>query len=180
MLELHIPRTRMFHEETSTFSYAGPAVLKLEHSLISLSKWESIHQIPFLSSDKNSRQIRDYVRCMSISGDIPEDILLALSSEHEQAIADYISSPQSATTFGDPPKKSGGQSETITSELIYYWMVAANIPMECERWHLNRLTSLIRICSIKNNKQQKVPAKEAALKNAALNKQRRMRMGSRG
>ena len=180
MLELHIEKTRLFDEATSTFSYVGPTTVKLEHSLVSMSKWESKHQIPFLSSAKTPAQVNDYVHCMSLSGPLSAEVVLALTNKHQQTIAEYISSPMSATTFSDIDKRPAGRSEIITSELIYYWMVSASIPMECERWHLNRLITLIRICSIKNNTQKKIPQRDQALRAAAINRQRRAKARSKG
>ena len=169
-----------FNEEDQTFSIKEGVELELEHSLVSLSKWESLVQKPFLSTDEKSPQeIRQYVEAMIISTDYPPDIVRRLSRENMQEINAYIDSPQTATTFGAMPE-TRGRGETITSELIYYWMVAFNVPFEVERWHLNRLFALIRICNLKNSKQKKTPKHDLAARNRALNEQRRAKLNTKG
>jgi hypothetical protein len=156
MLTLTIGADEYFDDETQTFHEAGGFELQLEHSLISLSKWESITKIPFLSKEnKTAAQMKLYIQTMIISPVFPPDIVDQLSQEHFDQVTAYIESAESATTFGSMPEVRG-RGETITSELIYYWMVAFQIPFECEKWHLNRLFSLIRICNIKNSKPKKM------------------------
>ncbi len=131
------------------------SVVDLEHSLVSLSKWEAKHQKPFLSHvDRSGDEIFDYVKAMIITPDFPEDMLLKLCEKDFREIQDYMESPQSATTVYIPKRKPA-KPEVITSELIYYWMVAAQIPFECQFWHLNRLLKLIQIYQIKNTKPEK-------------------------
>lgn len=181
MLKLHIEQTEHYDEENKTFVMMGGRTLELEHSLLSLSKWESKHQKPFLSTDqKTTEEILDYIRCMILSPDVPSDVIKSLTQMHLDAINDYINSKESATTFGVMPEQNKGRGEVITSELIYYWMVAFNIPFEVETWHLNRLFSLIRVCNVKSQKPKKMSRHEIAQQNRALNEQRKKQFGTSG
>ncbi len=180
MLKLTIPGTEYFNEETETFETVGDIELELEHSLLSLSKWESKFKKPFLSSDgKSIDETLEYIKAMIISPIYPFDIFLRLDQDSINKINEYIESTESATTFGEMPDRKG-RGETITSELIYYWMVAFQIPFECETWHLNRLFALIRICNIKNTKPKKMSRREIASRNRDLNAQRRAQYNSTG
>lgn len=180
MLNLIIEGDEYFHEEDQTFETVDDVELTLEHSLISLSKWESKVKRPFLSNDEKSPdEIRLYVEAMIISPNYPPDIVTRLSEENMSAINAYIDSSESATTFGSMPETSG-RGETVTSELIYYWMVMFNIPFECENWHLNRLFALIRICNIKNSKPKKMSRSDLAARNRALNEKRRAELNTKG
>lgn len=180
MLNLIIEGNELFDEETQTFENENSVELVLEHSLISLSKWESSVNKPFLGKDEKSpAEIRFYIECMIISSNYPPDIINRLSRQNMEDVNAYIESSQSATTFGTLPEVKG-RGETITSELIYYWMVAFQIPFECEKWHLNRLFSLIRICNIKNSKPKKMSRNELAARNRALNEKRKQELGTRG
>lgn len=180
MLRLTIIGDEIWDEETNTFDSFNDVVLDLEHSLISLSKWESKYQKPFLSNEsKTSEEIFAYLQDMIITPDADPDALYRCSQADIKRIQEYIDSSQSATTFGMMPERRG-PGEVITSELIYYWMVAFTIPFECERWHLNRLFSLIRICNIKNSKPRKMSRNEIAQRNRELNAQRRKELGTTG
>lgn len=180
MLKIHVIGEELYNEETEEFFTEGDFDLELEHSLISLSKWESKHQKPFLSSEsKTPEEIFSYVEAMIISRDYPEDVVLRLSRKNIEEINTYIDSKESATTFGSMPERKG-RGEIITSELIYYWMVAFTIPFECEHWHLNRLFALIRICNIKNSPPKKVSRNEIAQRNRDLNAQRRAQLNTSG
>lgn len=173
MLKLTITGPEYFNEETEEFETVDDIDLELEHSLVSLSKWESKYKRPFLNADKKTlAETFDYIQAMIISPIPPTDILLRLSDENIAQINDYIESSESATTFGTMPKITG-VGEVITAELIYYWMVAFTIPFECEYWHLNRLFALIRICNIKNSKPKRMSRGEVARRNRELNDQRR-------
>ena len=144
MLQLTISGEEFYDEETETFTTVGDVELELEHSLLTVSKWESLFEKPFLAEiDKTPKEILGYIDAMVISPGGHSDVISTLSQEYLDEINEYINSNQSATTFGEMPKR-GGRGETITSELIYYWMVAFNIPFECQEWHLNRLFALIR------------------------------------
>ena len=174
-----------YDEETNRFISGGDpivvAVIEMEHSLASLSKWESIHQIPFLSStDLPPEQVFDYLKCMVVSPDVDPDVLYRASQSNLEAIQAYINSSESATTFGNIPNRAGGPRERVTSELIYYWMAAFQIPIEAEHWHLNRLLSLIKIFSVKNAKQPKRSAREMAEERNRINAERRAKLGTSG
>lgn len=180
MLKLIITGDEFFDEKTSTFETVGDVELELEHSLISLSKWESKYQKPFLSSiDKTQEEVLGYIKAMILTPIYPENVLSRFTQKNYAEINDYIESKESATTFGHMPERRG-RGEVITSELIYYWMVAFNIPFECECWHLNRLFALIRICNIKNQKPKKMSRSEIAARNRELNAQRRAQYGTTG
>lgn len=172
--------SEVFNEEDQTFDVVDSVVLDLEHSLISLSKWESKYQKPFLSSkNKTVEEIFDYLKEMVLTPGVDLDVLYKCSQEDIDKIQKYIDSSQSATTFGIMPERRG-PGEIITSELIYYWMVAFNIPFECQYWHLNRLFSLIRICNIKNSKSRKMSRHEVAQRNRELNAKRKAELGTTG
>lgn len=180
MLKVVVRGDEFYDEAAERFVSVGDVSLDLEHSLISLSKWESKHEKPFLSPGKKStEEVLDYIKFMIITTNVPSDILSKFSSENILAVQAYIDSSQSATTFGAMPQ-TRGRGETITAELIYYWMVAFNIPFECETWHLNRLFALIRICNIKNSKSKKMSRTELAARNRELNAQRKAQLGTTG
>ena len=180
MLKLIVLGEEYFNEEAQTFESVGDFDLELEHSLVSLSKWESKFQKPFLAdNEKTSEEILSYVEAMIISPIYPPDLFARFSQENIKQINDYIESKESATTFGSMPARKG-KGEIITSELIYYWMVAFNIPFECEYWHLNRLFALIRICNIKNSKPNKMSRNEIASRNRELNAIRRAQYNTSG
>lgn len=180
MLRITVLGSELFDEESSTFTTVGDFDLDLEHSLLSVSKWESKFKKPFLSNeDKTLEETLYYIAAMIITPNYPIDTLLRLSKENFMEINDYIESSESATTFGQMPDRKV-RGEIVTSELIYYWMVAFNIPFECEKWHLNRLFSLIRICNVKNSPQKKMSRSEIAARNRELNAQRRARLGTSG
>lgn len=180
MLTIVIEEEELWDEKTNTFSYNETTVFELEHSLISLSKWESRYQKPFLTAGvKTKEEMFGYVEAMVISPTTDLDALYRCSQEHIDKIQAYIDSSQSATTFGVMPERRG-PSEVITSELIYYWMIAFAIPFDCQTWHLNRLFSLIRICNIKNAKPKKVSKHEIAMRNRELNEQRKAQLGTKG
>ena len=180
MLSITISGDELFDETTNKFISEDIAVLELEHSLVSLSKWESKYEVPFLSSgEKTTDQIVSYIHLMVISPGVTPEILSQLSQTNLEQINAYIESKQSATTFGLMPERKG-RGETITSELIYYWMVAFNIPFECQHWHLNRLFSLIRICNVKQSKPKKINRSEIAARNRELNAQRKAQLGTTG
>lgn len=180
MLRIIVEGDENFDEEKQEFLNVEDVVLDLEHSLLSLSKWESKYQKPFLSSNnKSSEEMFGYLAAMIMTPNVESDVLYRCSQDTIDRIQEYIDSPQSATTFGMMPERKG-PGEIITAELIYYWMVAFNIPFECETWHLNRLFALIRICNIKNSKPKRIPKHEMAMRNRELNAQRRAQLGTSG
>lgn len=180
MLTIIIEEDEFFNEETQTFEEVEKTIIDLEHSLLSVSKWESKYQKPFLSTaEKSPEEIFGYLKSMVVSPNLDPDVLYKCSQENLDEIQTYIDSSQSATTFGVMPERRG-PGEVITSELIYYWMVAFNIPFECEHWHINRLFSLIRICNIKNAKPRKLSKNEIAMRNRELNAKRRAELNTSG
>ena len=180
MLKITVSGDEYYNEETEEFTTVNDVELELEHSLVSLSKWESKFKKPFLTdSSKSAEETYYYVEAMIISPIYPSDILLRISPADISRINNYIESTESATTFGQMPEVKG-RGEVITSELIYYWMVAFTIPFECERWHLNRLFSLIRICNIKNSKPKKMSRGEIARRNREINDARRAQYNTSG
>lgn len=180
MLKLTVLGTEYYNEETETFETVGDIDLELEHSLVSLSKWESKFKKPFLTNEhKSTEETLYYIEVMIISPIYYSDILLRLSEENFAQINDYIESTESATTFGMMPERKG-RGEVITSELIYYWMVSFTIPFECEYWHLNRLFALIRICNIKNSPAKNMSRHEIASRNRDLNAKRRAQYNTSG
>ena len=181
MLTITIPGRTLYDEEKDLFLDPEPScVLELEHSLVSLSKWESIFRKPFLGEEEKSPlEIYAYIECMILNQVYPDNILNRLSHDNLEAIKAYIESAESATTFGELPERKG-KKERITSELIYYWLVAFQIPFEVERWHLNRLFSLIRICNIKNQKPDKKSKQELARQYREENAKRRAQFNTTG
>jgi hypothetical protein len=167
--------------DNGEFVYPDSFTLELEHSLVSLSKWESKFEKPFLGPDpKSDDEIFGYVEAMLVSPNPPEDWLRKLSSENLEEINRYMNAKMTATWFSelDGPKKKSG--ETITNELIYYWLSAFNLPIAFENWHLNRLFTAIKIASLKNQKPEKIGRNEQLARQRELNAQRKAQMGTNG
>lgn len=180
MLHIVIQEGEFFDEKTEEFLKVKKQTLQLEHSLVSLSKWESKWHKAFLGRDEKSiDETIDYIRCMTLNKNIDPKVYSLLTKENIKEINDYIGDPMTATTFNDRGNKKATR-EIITSELIYYWMIALNIPFECQKWHLNRLLTLIRICNIKNQPSKKMGKHEIMSRNAALNAARRKQLNSKG
>lgn len=181
MLTITVPITQEgWDDAKQEFVEPTSVTLQLEHSLISLSKWESKWKKPFYSKKEMSEEeTLDYIKCMTLTENIQPEVYDHLTRENVKAIMDYIGDPMTATTFG---KNDNGPSnkETITSELIYYWMISSNIPFECQEWHLNRLITLIRVCSIKNTPPKKRSKRDIMSRNAALNASRRNQLNTKG
>lgn len=180
MLKLIIKGDEVYDESTGQFGTVNDTILELEHSLLSVSKWESKFEKPFLANtEKTVDEIMDYIRFMIITPDVSPNIVQNFSQENFEQVNAYINSKQSATTINQESDRRGPR-ETITSELIYYWMVQFNIPFECENWHLNRLFSLIQICNVKQSKPKKMSKGDIARRNRELNEQRRAQLGTSG
>lgn len=180
MLTITIPGAEYFDEELEEFITYDGTVLQLEHSLVALSKWESITEKAFLGNQElTPEEVLLYFQCMSIDEKTPPEIFQHLTEENIQAINKYIEAKMSATWFNDRPGRPTPRM-TITAELIYHWMFSAEIPIECETWHLNRLFTLIKIYGVKNAPAKKIDKHEAARQQRELNAQRRAQHGSSG
>ena len=180
MLTITVGATDVYDENDGTFATQGGIEFQLEHSLVSLSKWESKFEKPFLGKgDKTPEETLAYVGYMVLTSNPPEDFLQRLSKENLEAINTYIDRKMTATWFSDQPGAPRTR-EVITSELVYYWMTVFNIPFECETWHLNRLFTLIRICNVKQAKPQKMSRGEITRRNRELNAQRKAQLGTTG
>lgn len=175
MLTLELSAQESFNEETQEFLTLEPVVLELEHSLVSLSKWESITEKPFLGNTKRTNEeLYLYIKCMSVNADIPDEVMNRLTQVDLNEINAYLQRSQTATTFKESTSKRGNSTgEAVTSELIYYWMTALQIPFECQYWNINRLITLIRVCNIKNQPAKKMSKREALTKMRSLNAERR-------
>lgn len=177
MLEIVVPKKEYYINATNQFIYVNECKLQLEHSLISISKWESKWNRPFLSKGpSNSKETKDYVRCMTINSNVDPMVYEGLTNLHIDQINEYINKSMTATWFSDDKSKGNGKPmsrEVITSELIYYWMITLNIPMECQKWHINRLLTLIRVCQVKNAPPKKMSKEELYSRHRKLNAMRR-------
>ena len=179
MLKIYVEPMSLFDEKKNEFIEFGGGSLRLEHSLVSLAKWESKWHKPFLDKrNKTDEEMVDYVRCMTIHPVDDETIYYALSNKNIEEIQKYIDDPMTATTITDHRKASNGRIK-ITAELVYYWMISFNIPVEFEKWHFNRLLTLIRVCDIKND-TSKMSKKQTAANYRALNAARQAKHRTRG
>lgn len=180
MLKIILNGDEVYDEENSEFHIINGTELLMEHSLVSLSKWESKFEKPFLSKvEKTQEEMLGYIHCMILSPEIPIEALAGLSQQNILDINAYIEAKMTATWFSETQPKTRS-SEIITSELIYYWMNRFEIPIECENWHLNRLFTLIKIHNLKSEKPKKMSREEAARRQRELNAQRRAQMGTSG
>lgn len=181
MLNLFIPEVEAYDEKKEEFIITEKAVtLQLEHSLVSLSKWESKWCIPFFSQkERTYEQTLDYIKCMTVTPNVKPEVYNRLTKKHIDQIYDYINAPMTATTFSKA-QKARQSSEMVTSELVYYWMIAYNIPSSYEKWHINRLLTLIRVCEVKNQPAKKMGGTKVAQDYAALNKARRAQLNTKG
>lgn len=180
MLQITIPPGEMWDEIHNEFVSTKGQTLTLEHSLVSLSKWESKWHKPFLSKEpKTVEETIDYIKCMTLTQNVKPEVYDHLSKENIEEINAYIDDPKTATTFSKD-RKSARSREIITSELIYYWMIALNIPFECQKWHLNRLLTLIRVCEVKNTPGKKMSQREVLNQYAAINAANRKRFNTKG
>lgn len=191
MLELKIKtkEVQLWNEATQEFEYktVPGRTIVLEHSLVSLSKWEAKYKRPFIDSEKTNEETLEYVKMMTITQNVPDDTYKYLDTDEIKKINDYIIDPMTATKFsynsqaGSSPKKD---TSKVTSELIYYWMTLYNIPESYQKWHLNRLLVLLRIARIKSDEQHgktnKMSRSDIIAQNRAINAQRRLKLGSNG
>ena len=183
MLIIHIKAGELYDEAHNEFIHSNGQDLCLEHSLVSVSKWEAKWHKPFLDDrfQKTKEETIDYIRCMTITQNVDPSVYYLLSNENIAQIQEYISNPMTATWFSDK-KKKGAPRKVITSEVIYYWMVSLQIPFECQKWHLNRLLTLIKVCNEENKQAEKgnKNMREIMRDRAALNAARRKQLNSRG
>ena len=196
MLTLTIPGSQRWDPNKEEFQYTKPVELRLEHSLVSLAKWEFNWHIPFLSNSGTltPEQQLDYVRCMTVTQGVDPDVYQRLTKENHRAINQYIDDPATATWFrGEPkpnepkstqkprpkPRARHGRTET-TAEVLYCQMFQLGIPKECEKWHLNRLLTLLRVCQEVNMPPKKIPRGEAMAQQRLLNEQRKARLHTKG
>lgn len=180
MLKITIPGRDFFDERTDEFACTEDTTLTLEHSLLSLSKWESKWNKPFLGSgDKTMEECIDYIRCMTQEANIDPLVYRGITPALFERINRYIEAPMTATTIRDIHGRTSSR-EVVTNEIIYYWMTALGIPFTCEKWHLNRLLMLIRVCNIKNTPSKKMGKKDIYNQNRALNAARKRQLGTRG
>lgn len=180
MLRITIPATEQWDEQKQEFISTKEQTLQLEHSLVSLSKWESKWNKAFLSKgEKTAEETLDYVRCMTLTQNVDPAVYNNLTKDHIEQINKYIEAPMTATFFAED-KTSKNNREVVTSELIYYWMISLNIPVEFQKWHLNRLITLIRVCNVKNTPPKKRSKRDIMSQNKALNEARRKQLNTRG
>lgn len=182
MFELSIPPKELYDENANEFIYLPEQRLILEHSLVSLSKWESKWNIPFLNKDsKTLEQSLDYIKCMTLNHEeISPFAYSFISNDQFVQINKYIETPMTATSFNDALLKGSINRDVITAEIIYYWMTALNIPLECEKWHLNRLLTFIKVCNIKNQPAKKMNKAQVSSMYKKLNEERKRKLNTKG
>lgn len=180
MYTLEIPETEFFDERKSEFILVKASSIKMEHSLVSISKWESTWKKPFLSKgNKTYAETIDYFKCMTITQNVDPRVYDAITPKQIKEIENYINANFTATTFNNKNNKKS--NKLITSELIYYWMTELNIPMECQKWHFSRLMTLIEVCNLeKTPKKKKRNNRDTLNRYAAINAARRQATGSKG
>lgn len=180
MLQIIIPSVELWDERNQVFLCTKETKLQLEHSLVSIAKWESKWNKPFLTNKKKTyKETIDYIRCMTMTQNVKPEIYNLLTESNISDIEEYINAPMTATTFSEEENKKKNR-DVITAEIIYWWMISLNIPIEFQKWHLNRLLTLIRVCNIKNQPPKKMNKREVFRRNSELNKARRKQLNSKG
>lgn len=182
MLQITIPETEFYDEANNEFVTVRKQELQLEHSLISVSKWESKWHESFLTRKEpmTVEQSIDYIRCMTLNKNVDPRCYSVINQEILNQIDEYVNNPMTATTFNDREGKGKKSRQIITSEIIYYWMTALQIPFECEKWHLNRLLTLVHVCDLKQQPSKKMSKSAAMQQQRSLNAARRSHMHSKG
>lgn len=180
MISIHIDSGEVYNEKTEEFIKIKEQTILLEHSLVSVAKWESKWEKAFLGSEKKTNeQMLDYIRCMTITQNVDPIIYKLISNKDLERIIKYIEAPMTATWFNEVGGAKSSR-EVVTAEIIYYWMISFNIPVEFQKWHLNRLLTLIKVCSIKNAPKNKMKRSEILSQNRALNQARRKSLNTKG
>lgn len=171
MLRIQVPESELYNESTGEFITTKAQTLQLEHSLVSLSKWEGKHKKPFLSKTPMTRaETVDYIRCMTLTQNVDPNVYLSLTADNLRQVKAYIDESMTATTFARD--RTSSSRERVTAEVIYYWMITNNIPFECQKWHLSRLLTLINVCFAKNGPKRKMSQAEIIRQNDAINEAR--------
>ena len=178
MLEITIPEFEVYDPRENLFSTFGPKTILLEHSLLSLSKWESLFKKPFLDDNLSltTEELIGYVKAMTVTKNVPDILYMGLNDEIIEKVNDYINDPMSATKFYDFGERSVPRRGKTTSETIYWQMILYGIPFECQKWHLNRLLTLIRVCSLKAGSKKTIGKQATAQVYAELNRVRTEKM----
>ena len=181
MLRITVPLTpEGWDEKKEEFVPPKTVTIQLEHSLVSISKWESKWRKPFIhTKDKTDEETLDYVKCMTLTQNVDPEVYDHLTDENIKEIADYIYAPMTATRVRKDPG-SKGRPRIVTSELIYCWMIELGIPFECQKWHLNRLITLIDVCNAENKPRKKMSEREIMERNSALNEERKKMLNTKG
>lgn len=180
MLKLEIPKMDFWDASKQEFVYIDATSLSIEHSLVSISKWEAKWHKPFYTKDKKtSEELIDYIKCMTVSQNINPLLYDFLPEWAMNKIVDYMKDPMTATTVKELNNNSGS-NKTLTSEVIYYYMIAFNIPFECQKWHINRLMTLIKVCNAKNTPPKKMGKAESLRRRNAMNEARKKKLGTTG
>lgn len=182
MISIHIPKNELFNERTETFLNIPETTLTMEHSLISIRKWEGVWKIPFLSSEKTPEQLIDYLKIMTLTKNVDPSVYYAIPEVEMRRVVEYIKDKKTAMTINNSligaQKRSG---ELVTAETIYWWMITLGIPWEFEKWHLEQLLALIQFISIKNDpKKKKMSEKDVIRRNAEINARNRAKYGIKG
>lgn len=180
MLQITIPAIEKYDPVNNLFYTSKEYHLCLEHSLISISKWEAKWNKPFLKKDRKTHEESiDYIRCMTLTPNVDPEAYMGIDSAIFKKIEEYMDAPMTATTFTRNKNESPSR-EVYTSEVLYYLMISYGIPFECQKWHINRLITLIKVCEIKNSPKKKMSASEIMAQNRELNAARRAVMNTRG
>lgn len=179
MLQISVPSYELYNEAENRIEQVKGRDLQLEHSLVSISKWESKWKKPFLGNEQKSREETiDYIRCMTLTQNVDPRVYQGITVENINKVNTYIGDPMTATTFRQGNSRASGS--VVTSEIIYYWMISLEIPMECQKWHLNRLMTLIRVCNEKSQPGKKMNRRDVMSQYKSLNAARRSKYGTRG
>lgn len=178
MISIKLAKNETYDATNNEFIELPEKTIHLEHSLVSISRWESKWCKPFLSkNNKTHNELIDYIKCMS-EEPINDADVLRLTSKDVERINNYINAPMTATTITE--RKGRPSNEIITSELLYFAMINNNIPFECQHWHLNRLIMLIRVCNVKGSEPKKMSKRDIYNQNRSLNAARKKQMGTKG